>query len=325
MRYLSQMKFYKHFLEENKDYLKRGIYVPSSNLRTYTLPQYRQDNWFPSGKYTLKNIVKILIARAFYSVIVRKDGSKFSAQAIYFSNMPQQYNRDAKFFDFDKKRIRTVCPNQKRYDLYMRNRLYFEKYFPMVDLLFADDEHYIYEEKIIEKMRVPDSEWNTVFRYLLGIYSAYYETPGIDQMHVAYQYKHLSNHIDKKGGEQVITLYRQHGDLSSDNFIYDVNGKVYFIDYDHANYYPAYYDLFFLMIHLYIWEGNDIGIKFLINGAFDDCGKNIKGGSIASKYDAFLLFADYHLEVCAQEGLHEQWQRKYEKIFCGILDQLRKK
>ena len=132
----------------HKAYLKKGVYVPHDNLRTYILKGYKLDDWLPNSKHSLKNMIKILIARIFYSVRIRDNGTEFSAQAVYFANTPDHSNRDAKFFDYESKRLRTICPNKARFDTYIHNWQYFKNYFPLPDLLFADEEHFVFAEKM---------------------------------------------------------------------------------------------------------------------------------------------------------------------------------
>ena len=324
MKFLKDLRFQKNLLKKNKTCLKKGTYILHNNLRTYLLRGYSANSWFPNAKYTLKNIAKLLIARFFYSITTRKNGTQFSAQAIYFSNELQSSNRDIKFFDYEKKRVRTVCPNRLRYDSYMRNRSYFGKYFPLVDLLVTDEENLAFEERIIIKNDVSDSEWEPVLRKLFSIYSEYYKKKDIDKKQcVAYHCTHLSLYkIDRN--EYLTTFYRQHGDLSPDNFIYSASGSVYFIDYEHAGYYPYFYDLFFLMVNLYIWKDNHIGINLMIEGSFDDYFVNARENGIASIYDAFLIFADYFLGVYNKKGLPSEWRAKYDRFFVEVLKELKR-
>ena len=323
MKFLNDLRFQKDFLKRNKSYLKKGVFVLHENLRTYVLKERKKDTWFPGTKRTLKSKIKSSVARLFYSVQVRKSGDDFSAQAVYFSTVPHVYNRDAKFFDYEGKRVRTVCQNKVRYDLYMRNRTYFEKYFPMVDLLSADEERLVFEERLIDKISVPKDAWESVFRTIFDTYSTYYQLSEIDKTRVAYRCAQISESA-AEAPEFTTTLFRQHGDLSSDNFIYDKNGKVFFIDYDHANYYPVFYDLFFLIVNLHLWKGNDIGIRLLTRGAFDAYFTDLSENGISSIHDAFFLFADYYLSVCQKEGLSSKWIAKYKAFLCDTLERLKR-
>lgn len=268
-------------------------------------------------------MIKILIARIFYSVIAAENGTEFSAQAVYFANTPDHSNRDAKFFDYENKTVRTLCPNKVRYDTYIHNWEYFKNYFPLVNLLSADEEHFVFDEKMIEKRSVPDREWETVFLTIFGIYSAYFHTPGVDKKDVVYKCSYMPN-CDNENSKFSITLYRQHGDLSADNFIYDKDGKLFFIDYEHADYYPCFYDLFFLIVHSCVWKNNDIGIKLLESGAFDSYFNGGIESGISSVYDAFFIFSDYYLGVCKKSGVPEAWLNKYTKFFCDILEKLKR-
>ena len=324
MKFFDDMRFQKEYLEKHRSYLKKGKYVLCGNLRAYTLKELQKGNWFPSEKSSLENRVKVWIARAFYSVRVRQDGSEFCAQAVYFSNMPKVYNRDAKFFDYEHKKILTVCPHEKRYEMYMRHRSWFEPYFPMVDLLAADPERFVFEERIVDKKKVAKDEWESVFHTLFEIYSKYYPAPGILQKAEDYPCAHFS---DLAFGRQTFStvLYMQHGDLSSDNFIYDTSGSIYIIDYDNANYYPYFFDMFFLIMNLYIWEDNDAGVRLLLDGAFDRYFDFSLAGDVRSVYDAFLLFANFYLDFYTKKRLPDSWLNKYENCFRTVLTGLREK
>ena len=324
MKFLNDLRFQKNLLLQNKSCLNKGTYILHNNLRTYLQLGHSASKWFPSAKITLKNIVKILIARIFYSIRINKNGKQFSAQAVYFSNELQTCNRDIKFFDYEKQIIKTICPNRSRYDSYMRNRSYFGDYFPLVDLLATDEEELAFVEKMITKSSISDEEWESVFQKLFSIYSAYYNKKEIDAKHnVTYLCTNFSRGKIEKN-YFVTSFYRQHGDLSSDNFIYDTNGNVYIIDYEHADYYPYFYDLFFLMVNLYVWKDNHIGINLMVKGSFDNYFKNTADDSTTSIYDAFLLFADYFLSVYSKKGLPYEWCVKYDEFFGHVLDMLKR-
>lgn len=325
MKFLSDLQFQKNFLKQHKAYLKKGVYVPHDNLRTYILKGYKLNDWLPKGKYTLKKLVKKLVAHTLYTVRVFENGNDFTSQAVYFANTPpsNHSNRDVKFFDYESKTVRTICPNKARFDKYIHNWQYFKNYFPLPDLLFADEEHFVFDERMIEKRSVPDREWIYVFQTIFDIYAAYFHTPGVDKKNVAYKCSYITN-CDNEDCRFSVTLYRQHGDLSADNFIYDADGKVYFIDYEHADYYPCFYDLFFLIVHSYVWENNDIGIKLMESGAFDSYFSSAVESGISSVHDAFFVFSDYYLGVCKKAGVPEDWCTKYKKILLDILEKLRR-
>jgi len=230
MKFLNDLQFQKNFLKQHRSYLKRGVYFLHGNLRTYISNEHKSNNWFPTVTYSIKTIIKVLIARVFYSVVVCSSKSEFGAQAVYFSNSHDTFNRDAKFFNYQEKVIKTVCPNKQRYDLYMNNRAYFEKYFPMVDLLLSDEKHLTFNEKMITKKSVSNNEWESVFRTIFNIYSSYYKIADIDKTSTVYHCTRFSSYGTERKDFSIV-LYRQHGDLSSDNFIYDINGNIFFIDY----------------------------------------------------------------------------------------------
>lgn len=46
MKFISDLQFQKNFLKQHKAYLKKGVYVPHDNLRTYILKGYKYDQNF---------------------------------------------------------------------------------------------------------------------------------------------------------------------------------------------------------------------------------------------------------------------------------------
>lgn len=205
----------------------------------------------------------------------------------------------------------------------MKNRAYFELYFPMIELTYMDDEHFIFEEKMIKKRRVQDEDWESIFIRLFKNYHTYYQMQSCDWKECSYSCKHLqySRFTDR---ETQIVLYRQHGDLSTDNLILTDKGDVYLIDFDHGAFYPYYYDLFFLMLDLYVKEKNEIGFKLLIDGEFNSFLSDIPIGEAEpySMREAFLLFANFYLDKCQRSGMGQEAQQKIKDVCNAVLKKM---
>lgn len=321
MSFLRELKFQRDTLIKNKEYLNKGNYILHQNLRTYLLSgEIGKGASFPFGERGMKNVVKGLIARLFYSVKVKEDGNKFLAQAVYFSNLPDEFNRDIKFFDYRSQRILTVCQNEVRFQLYFKNRKYFEEYFQMPKLLWYNETERIFAEELIPKKRIPGPEWGNVLTGIFDCYLNYYRSVGADQISCR------PSDMLQPGLEKIlseIALYRQHGDLSSDNFIYSENRDVYFIDFDHADDYPYYYDPLFLIVHLDFYEGNAIGMDLFLSGAFDAYFYDVMPASQNPVYDCFAAFTDFFWRKRIKDYVSERQKAEYRNYLQCILDKLK--
>lgn len=326
MKFFNNLKFQKQFLEYNKAYLKKGKYVLHGNMRTYLL----KENWknakrysFPEEKYGFVGWIKRCIAHFFYSVKISKNGEKFNGQAVYFSNLPDSFNRDAKIFDYDTKKICTICQNKKRYDLYIGNREYFEKYFNMPELLFRNDKRFIYEERLIEKHSIQGEFWKEIYHKLFGLYQQYFAAQDAEIKDDEYSLSSELTDLNISTYLKTVYYYKQHGDLSPDNFIYEKSGKIYFIDFDHANYYPLFYDVFFLMINLYVVEGNKVGVKLFLEGEFDKYFEQIPTESRNIKLVCFAWFVEcfWKTRICSYVSLDKK--KVYFELFENMINDLR--
>lgn len=273
MRGLDFFENQKMLMQKNSAFLKKGCYVLHDNLRTYLHTSVKnQDLAFPQGDSGKKYAVRRFLGRAFFKVRISRNGESFSADAVYFATVPDPAYKDVKFFDFTSsdKKVLTLCANQKRYDLYMKNRALYKEKFPLPVLLMKDDDNLSYAEELVEGIswRGEKERERKTYRALFKFYChRYAEDDGENRLPEADENRLLPTELQINDN---IKMYLHHGDLSADNFKITSKGKLYFFDFDHAKMFPMYYDIFFLIFNEAIINGNFIGYELLKTGAFDE-------------------------------------------------------
>ncbi len=267
----------KNLMKKNSTYLKKGKYVLHDNLHTYMHTQASEGIVvFPKGRKGKKNFVRKILGKVLYSVRVPKNGEKFCADAVYFATVPNPEYKDMKLFDFSSqgKRVLTLCANRKRYDLYIKNRNRVEDKFPLPRLLSNDAEGLSYTEELVSGISW-QGEGETekkVYGALFRFFNSYYEKTEIRAF--------LPADSDNQNLPEGLIITENfgtalhHGDLSADNFKFSKEGGLYFFDFDHANTFPLYYDIFFLIFNEAVINGNLFGYELLKNGEFDKYFKN---------------------------------------------------
>ncbi len=269
MRELDILKKQKQKLRQNSVCLKKGTYILQDNLRTYIHSSCKKKELnFPVGERGIKHAIMRFIGKTFFRVKILNGGSVFSADAVYFSTVPNFDYKDMKFFDFssNQKKVLTCCANQKRYDLYIKNRFLTESCFPLPMLLFKDDQKLIYAEELIEGVDWRRTEEKAVYGALFAFYRLFYKVDGGGVYSPTQKENDEVPQVLRLSEPVKVNLH--HGDLSADNFRFTKDNKLYFFDFDHANIFPLFYDVFFLMFNEAI-QGNFEGMKLLKSGEFD--------------------------------------------------------
>lgn len=278
MSKLSYFVNQKKQLLKNTDYLKKGFYVLHNNLHTYLhLGTKHEAVKFPNGGTGLKHFFRLIVGRLFFTVYVPENGKKFRADSVYFTTVPNPNYRDAKFFDYctNEKKVLTHCANTKRYDLYIKNRSKAAVIFPLPKLLYHNENELVYMEEIINSIDWQKDEdmsacvYNSLFNFYINYYSQ------CDGKSFSKSVEDNANLPSLLQMPEEITMTLHHGDLSADNFKFTRNKELFFFDFDHANLFPLYYDIFFLIFNEAIINGNWSGYDLLKSGAFDNYFRNI--------------------------------------------------
>ena len=270
MKIINDLKHNKKIALEKTDYLKKGKYVLLPNMRTYVhKDKYKEAlSHFPGGVKSKAKLLFYKILRCFFAFKIKNTG-EFNGEALYFSTVPNPAYRDCKVFSYDKEKVAIFCANRKRFDLYMKNRNR-NNMFPLPNLceineesLYVCEEFFCYKENIVYNFK-------ELLHSLFDFYFNYYE-----------KCNDLKESLHSLGNEELLcqdvkveecpTLYLHHADLSIDNLIYckKPSKRIVFIDFDHENYYPPFYDIFFLMFNQLISNNNGSMIELFNSGIYD--------------------------------------------------------
>lgn len=286
--YMNKMLLkYRHFIAN-------GAYCIMPNLRTY----YRLGNYvegFPS--FTLSKKLKLIynIEKILPTLIISKS-KRFNGTSIYFSNMPDITWADAKIFDYKSERVLTICPTQKRFETIIQNKELSAKYFPTTKVLKKDLDNYIYEEPFVKHTIVDDKNILLILQRVLDFYCDFY-----------------SENLVKKE-----KTFIQHGDLSIDNVILNSDNDLYFIDFDHMENLPIFYDLFYLLTNIALTKETDKYINQLFT--FENQEK-LKCIIKLSQYETLNdAFADFKTAFSNRwmKNMPQNIVERYKKIFAHI-------
>ncbi len=314
---LDNFQYQKKQMKRSSAYLKKGTYVLHDNLRTYlhTGADLSVVN-FPKGGKGKKNLLRRILGKALYRVTVPCDGKTFSADAVYFATVPNPQYKDIKFFDFspENRRVLTLCANERRYDLYMKNRARVENRFPLPKLTYYDSEKLAYTEELVDGIAWQGSDREpAIYDALLAHYQKSYEANETEDFTPsAADCERLPDAL-KMQERFPVTLH--HGDLSADNFKVSADGKLYFFDFDHANLFPLYYDVFFLMCNEAVINGNYTGTELFLQGAFD---KYLGPGKYQYLKAFFHRFWLVRLEGIASPEHKEKYLNLYHKLIGAV-------
>lgn len=277
MRIFGYFSAQKRQLLANSDCLKKGLYYLHGNFRTYLYLGTRHNVIdFPEGSAGIKHAIKLLIGRIFYSVWIPKDGEKFQADAVYFANTGFLDDRDTKLFSYksEDKTVLTRSIDRQHYSMYMSNRAKASKNFPLPDLIYQDDALCMYAERIVGGIswREDEERARLVYLKLFGFYKNYYSFAKLCNYLIS-ENERCAQPSEIQEPDKCMTALH-HGDLSSDNFKVQENHEIIFMDFEHADFFPLYYDVFFLIFNEAVVNGNFFGYNLLLNGEFDGYFKN---------------------------------------------------
>lgn len=237
-------------------------------MRTYAnIKSYRKAlSDFPLEKNSVKSVIKFCIG-LFFSFYVSQQGD-FEGEILYFSTILEQRNRDLKIFSLKKSKIIILFANKVRALLYYKNRQKTENKFPLTKLYeFNEKQLYAIDEYIVTKDANNVSV--EIIGELLEFYLRYYfqckdKCDFVNSEEINFLEKY------KLSLKECPTLFLAHADLSKDNYIYvKEERKFIFIDFDHMDYYPPFYDVFFLILNQIVAMGDYSLVQALNDGIYD--------------------------------------------------------
>jgi len=251
MKFIQDLLINKKMAINKKKCLKRGLYVLLPNLHTYVCinKYFKVKKEFPRGNKGLKQVIRRIIG-LFFSFYVSTSGD-FNGEIVYFSTISTPSYRDFKIFSPSQKKLLISFANQVRADLYANNRKRSEKYFPLPIIYMFDKENLFAIEEYISCNKEINISLEAIDS-LFSFYYGYYEKCIQEGMYIN-TLEDDSKLLEKINAEECPILYMHHADLSVDNFIYLAEAKRVFIffDFDHEDYYPPFYDIFFFLFDFF--------------------------------------------------------------------------
>lgn len=247
------------------DSLARGNYLLFDNFRSLALDSKKSTaEKFFSNKTTTPmkaRLIRLLNKICFFKNTNKNTSAEY--EALYSANNFDAV-REVKLFSFKRKKILIICTDKKEAEaqLSLYNALSLAYPLPqvekkeiyqnsleisMVDILPVPDEGQAVEAIVGATMRaVPDGK-PAASRTVREWISYCYENEDMNRL-----LQELTQDIDTDLLDAPLPFSLQHGDLSRENLLYGtVDGKTDFwwIDWEHMEERPFFYDLFFYIVH----------------------------------------------------------------------------
>lgn len=272
MKIIDNLKSNRKKALANTSFLKKGKYVLLPNMRTYVHKDKYEEalNSFPKprGKKGSRTIFYKLL-RPLFSFKV-KDTGDFMGETMYFSSTPNPADRDCKIFSYVHGKMVIVSGNKKRYDTYLKNRNNISELFPLPEFYEANEEkQYIIEEFILDKQANKNGS-RELLDCVFEFYGDYYKKcKALNKFKRSDENEELLCQSVTK--EESPVLYLHHADLSIDNIVYcqEPTQRLVFIDFDHENYYPPFYDVFFLITNQAFADNDSSMLSYFNEGRYD--------------------------------------------------------
>ena len=252
MKLIKSILWNRNLILKNKVYLKPGIYVLHPCLRAYTRIKFSKKDSVNLPITKLKGIKQVVMSliRHFFVIIVWRNNSIFSGEAVYLSNTPILENRDLKIFNLEDKKVLIKSANEDSFRENIRlNTLVSNVFSPLVpQFSIFDADQYLYTIDYISNYSRSIITKDILLR-LFTFYKDYYNNGDrristINEGDVPNDFEFCVNYI----GCQCVE-YLHHGDLSRDNMILTNEGELYLIDFEHLSYYPPFYDIFYFLVN----------------------------------------------------------------------------
>ena len=252
MKLIKSIVWNRNLILHNKRYLKPGVYILHPCLRAYTRMSLIKKDAYNLPITKLRGVKQIVMSfiRYFFLFVVWKKNSSFSGEAVYFSNTPILEQRELKIFSLDNKLVLIASANEASFRENIRlNSLatnIFSPYVPELSIFDADKCLYTIDYISNYSRTVISTD---ILSKLFALYNNYYSVGDnristIVEEDCPKQLDFVSKHIGKQCVE-----YLHHGDLSRDNMIITTDNKLYLIDFEHLNYYPKFFDVFYYLIN----------------------------------------------------------------------------
>lgn len=297
MIFINSFRYNYELLKRYQHLLQKGIYVLHPNLRSYVKLGKIKNPYLPNADSGIKWGIMYMTSLLYSKLVTRgnDDGYEF----VYISNMPEFEARDIKLFAPMQAKVLTICQSSKRYENIIAKKRFVGEVFPIPQWREVNGlQGSCFEERLVDLQNRQTIIQESYLIKLVLFYSNYFCAVKKNQKYC-------------KNG-----LYYQHGDLSIDNVFIERNGELCFIDFDHSDYFPAFYDVFYQIVNNYIMNGDITAISYLRNSKVVGLMKQLEQRSISYYFEAYIDMFIKRLFVPMSET---------DKVrYCDIFDQIRK-
>lgn len=311
MKLFDSLCYNRSYLLQHRNCLKAGIYILQPNLRTYKRLSFNKEKCnLPLTHIGGLKFYILYFLRYLFTIVIWRDGVYMCGRTAYFSNTPNYAERDLKIFDIKSKRIYIVVGNEQRFENFLNNRAVTSNHFPMPIVSNINKEQCSYVEEYIENCNNATISIKVLSK-IWDFYRGYYEEAELTQSNY-----NVCDNLIKAGinnastDNNLITLAIHHGDLSRDNFIINSEGKLFFIDFEHQNQYPLYYDFFYLLINCIVVMKDDVDIESCKKEIFD------RYSGYSSVLDFFLQYIAtfYEEHKCVFKNPNNPYTKIYKRF-----------
>ncbi len=295
---IRKIKYANEVFRANKEYLMPGKYILQDSCRVFCHQKAvcREESFIHAEGYgtAVKAIVWILNILGFFSVPSRSGGrAAHHCSMIYIANNHDKI-REIKLFDFVQDQVLVFPASEQAREEKKTVFHVLHNVFPMPRVAdFNDARRFSYTETLIRKAPCPEDadpfcaicqahirqagQLTSVPDALKDFMERPYDDQTQNQETADFQ-----RELAQKVSREVMTikdgLAIQHGDLSINNILYgsaDGRRTFFWIDWEHINYRPFYYDAFFLMVNSAVCEDDDGFTKAYLAGTYDTALKNL--------------------------------------------------
>lgn len=267
MKVFKSIKWNISILRNNKNLLKSGIYVLHPNLRTFIRLSFRSNDNInlpitpiKGFKFRLMGIVRI-----FFTQIVLSRKSEFNGEVVYLSNTPDLDKREIKVFNLQSNEVYVKLQDRHTYNNFISLYNKVSDKFNVPEVIDFNNDILSYTLRFIRnKTDIVYSD--IIIENLLSFYNQYYHQNNPTHIEIINEDAFHRVGISPYYKDYRHSLFLHHGDLSRDNLIFSHDDDVFLIDFEHADNYPPYYDIFYYLVNTMVhFDKEKINIQNIVS------------------------------------------------------------
>lgn len=320
LNYIKRKKKIINSFDGKTEYMSAGTYVLDDSLKYFTRndkgTKDSANKILQTDYYSfLQRLVVMLMRKTLFrkKVTIREQNIQiagFSGTVFRPVRGTNGYN-DSRIFDLEHKKVLSIFTEENEFQSVIENYEYFNQYFPMPKILWADNKGLQIMEELVSFQ--PYNSWSEEdYLYVLDeIFDRYFEylsmcchDPMTSNKTAINVYQSLSKNneiqflMDKINPAffKINIPYRKlHGDLWTSNILFAKGEKnpIKFIDWEHSKEFMFFYDIFNFMWLEYYVHNNLIYLDKYFSGEYDDPFERI-----------FSLFKLPFAETCRMDYLN---------------------